>query len=393
LRYNYFVLINNTNNRNFISLGVNTSIPIRIFSKPYKAYHFHQQSLNWSQKKTKDNVQWLEISNLIYEFKYKLKQFAAWEEKQRIQKESLRIYQGLHQINDPSFHPIEALDALDAYYALELEKMDLLQQLYIKLGEIQVLLPQESVNRYIIPYQKQAQTTEWLTDVHTNSFIYTRGVIQSNDNEKEKVQIIIKDSKTDEIVGDVITTLPKGKFEVYFPKSGTYQYLIKLSNQNVLKGEFSIPDSSQFPAFMDQNVKINRQPNGKFELLIETGALDSISVGIEKAKSDVSEIIQNPTNPSQRYNYNDDAREQLAMQTNLQSSRFVDAPNTSETTQTASVQNLKESNNESRGDRARPPLRQADDANDRPDGGDADGPAVIDRSALTAPTEPSQPTP
>ena len=294
-RYNYFDLITSTTNRNFLTLGVNTSIPLRIFSKNYRNYHEYLQINPWNQKQTQNNLQWLEISNLIYEFKYKLKQFGAWEEKQRIQKESLRIYQGLHQINDASFHPIQALDALDTFYALELEKLDLLQQLYIKLGEIQVLLPQENVNRYIIPYQKQTQPDNWITEVDDSQFIYTRGVIQSNQTKKEQVQIVIRDASDKKVVGDVITTLPKGRFEVYFPKPGKYQYQVKLPNQaEVLTGEFEIPDSTEVPAFMNQNVKINKQKNGKFELSIENGMLDSIHIGISKAENDVSAIENIP---------------------------------------------------------------------------------------------------
>ena len=289
LRYNYFDLITSTTNRNFISFGVNTSIPLRIFSKQYRAYHTHQHSAQWNQKKANDQILWMEISNLIYEFKYKLKQLGAWEEKQRIQKESLRIYQGLHQINDPSFHPIQALDALDMYYALELEKLDLLQQLYIKLGEIQVLLPTESINRYIIPYQKQSKPEEWIEEVNDEQFIYTRGTLHSAASKRGRAQIVIQDANTEKIVGDVSTSTPDGNFEVYFPKPGKYRYTVKIGNPAAtLKGEFIIPDSATVPAFMDQNVTITKEKNGKLSLTIENGRLDSILKGVNAAEASLS---------------------------------------------------------------------------------------------------------
>jgi hypothetical protein len=287
LRYNYYDLVSNTANRNFISIGLNTSIPLRIFSKSYQAYHQNKSAAFQSQQQSNADLKWLEISNLIYEFKYKLKQFSAWEEKQRIQKETLRIHQGLHQIKDPAFQPIQALDALDAYYALELEKHDLLQQLYLKLEEIQVLLPNESVNRYLLPYQKTTESTVWLPPMDDDKFIYTRGKLLSKETGSEKIQIVVEDATNNKIIGDIFTNTPSGQYEVYFPKPGPYTYKVRIADGLVLKGDFVIPDAFSGPAFMDQNINIQKNSNGKFVLSIQNSGLDSIQKGIEIAQDEL----------------------------------------------------------------------------------------------------------
>jgi hypothetical protein len=286
LRYNYFDLINNTTNRNFISLGINTSIPFRLFAKPYIHYHTFQQQAFSLDKTAENKIKWMEISNLMYEFKYKLKQLGAWEEKQRIQRESLRIYQGLHQINDPSFQPIQALDAIDRYYALEIEKLDLIQQLYLKLGEIQVKIPDESVNRYIIPALNIPEDNQLNLPDENPYFIYTRGTLNFPKSPDEKARIVVTDEEK-KIIGDIATHTDGGEFEMYFPKAGNYYYTLKSNSiDNPILGEINIVDSSLSaqPAYLQQLITITRSESGKAQMTIENNNLDSISRGIEAAE-------------------------------------------------------------------------------------------------------------
>jgi len=286
LRYNYFDLINNTTNRNFISLGINTSIPFRLFSKPYINYHTFQQQSFTQDKSAENKIKWMEISNLMYEFKYKLKQLGAWEEKQRIQRESLRIYQGLYQIKDPSFQPIEALDAIDKYYALEIEKLDLLQQLYLKLGEIQVKIPDENVNRYIIPSLCIPEDNHLNLPNENPNFIYTRGILKFPQSADDKARIVVTDEEK-KIIGDIATDTNGGEFEMYFPKAGSYYYTLKSNSFNkAIQGEITIGDSSisAQPAYLQQVVTITRSESGKMQMSIVNNNLDSISKGIEAAE-------------------------------------------------------------------------------------------------------------
>ena len=164
IRYNYFDAVATDLNRGFMSVNLNARIPLRVFQTEYRALSKLQEEEVKLNVRKEDELQWLEISNLLYELRYKQKQFANLMEKQSLHSDLLRNFHGLKKIEDPSFQPIVGLNALDEFWAMEIEKIELLQQMYLKLGEIQEKIPTEPIAQYIIPWNGNRTINEGVED-------------------------------------------------------------------------------------------------------------------------------------------------------------------------------------------------------------------------------------
>jgi len=164
VRYNYYDRTSNGFNRGYMSMNLTARIPLRVFQTDYLALtHLQEEEVKLNMRQ-EDELKWLEISNLVYELRYKQKQFSNLIEKQRLHNDLLKNFQGLKKIEDPSFQPIEGLNALDDFWSMEIEKIDLLQQMYLKLGEIQEKIPNESIGQYIIPWNGNMSIIEGVSD-------------------------------------------------------------------------------------------------------------------------------------------------------------------------------------------------------------------------------------
>ncbi len=148
LRYNYFDMIGLQNNRGYLSMGVQANIPIKIFHKDYQnAQHLQLQKDKWKAQQETD-AKWSEVSQLFYEFRYKLKQYSILEAQRKLTIEQLKMAQTQNQLSPEYFLPVEAIQNLVEYWDIVIEQLDLHQQLYLKLGEIRSYVPQENVLRF-----------------------------------------------------------------------------------------------------------------------------------------------------------------------------------------------------------------------------------------------------
>jgi hypothetical protein len=164
VRYNYYDRVADGFNRGYMSVNLTARIPLRIFQMDYLALTRLQQEEVKLNMRQEDELKWLEISNLVYELRYKQKQFSNLLEKQRLHHDLLKNFQGLKKIEDPSFQPIVGLNALDEFWSMEIEKIDLLQQMYLKLGEIQEKIPNEAISQYITPWNGNMSIIEGVND-------------------------------------------------------------------------------------------------------------------------------------------------------------------------------------------------------------------------------------
>jgi hypothetical protein len=163
VRYNYYdygAVTNQT--RNFASAGVGFSMPI-LFGRQNdkKIILAQQQVMTWEQSEL-TNISNLTLANSLYDFRYKLKQYEGFLSKRREYVELLRIERVKQQFNDLEFNPITGLNILDQLMQIDIELMDIRQQLYLTLLDINHELPGINVNAYLktwtpmaIPLQQQ----------------------------------------------------------------------------------------------------------------------------------------------------------------------------------------------------------------------------------------------
>lgn len=151
-KYNYFDLQDNMRDRSFISMGLNANVPLRIFNKDFQSLSTLKLQKAKSQIQVQSDLKWTQVSTLVYEYRYKLKQYAVAVGRQDLLREQLETYGQQAKVNTEYFQPLEALNGLLNFWNLEIEKLDAQQQLYLKLGDIHGLLPEENVLQYIRPW-------------------------------------------------------------------------------------------------------------------------------------------------------------------------------------------------------------------------------------------------
>lgn len=148
LRYNYFDMIGTVNNRGYLSMGVQAQIPFKIFHRDYKqAQQIQLQKEKWKIDQEQDAL-WSEVSQLFYEFRYKLKQYSILEAQRNLTIEQLKLAQSQSELSPEYFLPVESIQNLVEYWDIVIEQLDLHQQLYLKLGQIRSYVPQENVLRF-----------------------------------------------------------------------------------------------------------------------------------------------------------------------------------------------------------------------------------------------------
>jgi hypothetical protein len=265
VRYNYYDRVADGFNRGFMSLNLTARIPLRIFQMDYLALTRLQQDEVKLNMRQEDELKWLEISNLVYELRYKQKQFSNLLEKQRLHHDLLKNFQGLKKIEDPSFQPIVGLNALDEFWSMEIEKIDLLQQMYLKLGEIQEKIPNEAISQYVVPWNGNMSIidgTEDSTYVAENRSMYLWSKAWMDKSATE----IITNVRVWNIQKLLISA---GGSEAHWPQ---FKQLVNMAERNELKCELLIGNNRWLSSNMTS--KLDSVWNKIAELPIEGIHLD-----------------------------------------------------------------------------------------------------------------------
>jgi hypothetical protein len=265
VRYNYYDRVADGFNRGFMSLNLTARIPLRIFQMDYLALTRLQQDEVKLNMRQEDELKWLEISNLVYELRYKQKQFSNLLEKQRLHHDLLKNFQGLKKIEDPSFQPIVGLNALDEFWSMEIEKIDLLQQMYLKLGEIQEKIPNEAISQYVVPWNGNMSIidgTEDSTYVAENRSMYLWSKAWMDKSATE----IITNVRVWNIQKLLISA---GGSEAHWPQ---FKQLVNMAERNELKCELLIGNNRWLSSNMTP--KLDSVWNKIAELPIEGIHLD-----------------------------------------------------------------------------------------------------------------------
>lgn len=233
MRYNYYDRVADGFNRGYMSVNLTARIPLRIFQMDYLALTKLQQEEVKLNMRQEDELKWLEISNLVYELRYKQKQFSNLLEKQRLHHDLLKNFHGLKKIEDPSFQPIVGLNALDEFWAMEIEKIDLLQQMYLKLGEIQEKIPNEAISQYIVPWNGNMSIIEGTSDSsyvaeNRSMYLWSKAWMDKSSTE------IITNVRVWNIQKLLISA---GGSEAHWPQ---FKQLVNMAERNELKCELLI---------------------------------------------------------------------------------------------------------------------------------------------------------
>jgi hypothetical protein len=125
------------------------------------------------------------------------------------------------------------LNALDEFWSMEIEKIDLLQQMYLKLGEIQEKIPNEAISQYVVPWNGNMSIidgTEDSTYVAENRSMYLWSKAWMDKSATE----IITNVRVWNIQKLLISA---GGSEAHWPQ---FKQLVNMAERNELKCELLI---------------------------------------------------------------------------------------------------------------------------------------------------------
>ena len=151
-RYSYYDVYNpRSPNREFVSVGMNFSMPLTFNQKEKKEYYIIQSQIaNQKEEAVNEGIQ-INLLNYYYEYQYKLKQFKNLYHKRLTYKELLRTERVKHDLNDLEFNPNTALFILDDYWSNDVELLDLKQDMYKILLTLKTKLPTVKTSEYTMP--------------------------------------------------------------------------------------------------------------------------------------------------------------------------------------------------------------------------------------------------
>lgn len=154
LRYNYYDLISKTNtSRSFMSAGIGLAVPIPLGIKTNKEVVNAQAKLLEYQQKESASTGERDLLNSFYEFRYKLKQYNNFYEKRKNYEELIRVERVKEKFGDFEFNPLSALNLLDEVLSVDIEMLDLQQNMYLQLLDINAKIPGSDVASFIKPYK------------------------------------------------------------------------------------------------------------------------------------------------------------------------------------------------------------------------------------------------
>jgi hypothetical protein len=145
-RYNYYDLISSASgSRSFLSAGVGVSVPIPLGIKSNKEVVNAQAKLLEYQQKESASTDQTDLLNYFYEFRYKLKQYNNFYQKRKRYEELIRVERVKEKFGDFEFNPLSALNLLDEMLAVDVEMLDLQQEMYLQLLDINAKIPGSDV--------------------------------------------------------------------------------------------------------------------------------------------------------------------------------------------------------------------------------------------------------
>jgi hypothetical protein len=206
IRYNLFV--DTTAYRNFFTAGVNFSIPIPFFIGKKKKLKTLETNIIDLEHESVKNREDQEISNINYEYQYKLKQYIDLLYKQKIRQELVRKEISKLNTQNPDYSPIAILKLIDEIISVNYEIIDLKQLLYLNLLKIYHEAELKNIDDFsrvfeydesFKSYQAKKSLYVWSSDFlkYDNKYIQelclanrvNNLIISTGNNEKAKIKL------------------------------------------------------------------------------------------------------------------------------------------------------------------------------------------------------------
>ncbi len=158
LRYNLYGGTNpqgafqNTGSREFFSAGVSLSLPIPLGTGGKRKVHEQEEKirvLSLKEEKSEINKQ---LFDKYRAYQATLQNYISVYQNVYFLQDRIRMQRVRRTIGSDIYSPTELLNAISDLYKVSIEILDIKEELYLRLLEMQSLLPDHSLSTYLFPY-------------------------------------------------------------------------------------------------------------------------------------------------------------------------------------------------------------------------------------------------
>lgn len=244
----------NLGGREYFSVGVNFSIPIP-FNSSEKREMVEQRKLRYiNSQKREQYSENKEIYNIYYEYKYKTQQFIQLYKDYQSRQETIENYQTLKKLQDSGYSTQRMVHLLLQRYAVVLQMIDLKQQMYLQLIDIDKYLTDHSIMEYaspldisnLFPYQSVKADGIY---IWSETFANNRNEVLLEFLNRLNIKNVYLSLGPNRTLYEKATELIKaaGEFDIRFQLLSGDNELIETENQMAeLKGLADLADESGF---------------------------------------------------------------------------------------------------------------------------------------------------
>ncbi len=204
-RFNYYQMVPPAQNRSYMSVGMNMSVPITFNASKKKEVKRLETEKKMNQLTNNQIVYQEELLNELYEFRYKLHQYVSFYYKRQSFEEQVRIEDLKRKIHYTYFSPLKAILLVDDLFAIDMELLELKQNMYSKLISIQNKLSYSSLNELVKPINMNEITK---LDNEINRSIY----VWSSIFDKQKVDDLFKYIKSNKFTNIILAYQKDDKY-------------------------------------------------------------------------------------------------------------------------------------------------------------------------------------
>lgn len=157
LRYNLYGgsgdqnTIPGTSSREFFSAGITVSLPLPLGVDKKRAVHDQQQKIRKLTSQDQKRVVSDQILEMYNAYQLILERYITNYQRYLLQEERIREERIKKSIESDVYSPNELVSALSERYAVSLDLLDIKQELYSRLLELQSLLPEQTLLDYVEP--------------------------------------------------------------------------------------------------------------------------------------------------------------------------------------------------------------------------------------------------
>lgn len=184
LRYNLYGGTNpqntfqNSGSREFFSAGISVSLPIPLNTNGKRSIHEQEEKIRELRLADEKDAIKVRLFERYRAYQGALQEFITVYQNILLQQDKIRVQRVRRTIGSDMYSPSELLNAISQLYSASLQVLDVKEELYLRLLEIQSLIPDQSLSAYLIPFDMDG--TQYQSNPDYGLYMWSAGLQNAN---------------------------------------------------------------------------------------------------------------------------------------------------------------------------------------------------------------------